>query len=53
MSELEILYKEAMERLEWLESEFKRRPSDVINGRILELNNIIIKIQQVLISKIK
>lgn len=53
MSELKILYKEAMERLEWLESELKRRPSDIIEGRILELNNIIIKIQQILISDIR
>lgn len=50
MSELKILYEETMERLEWLESESK---SDVINGRILELNNIIIRIQQMLISNIK
>lgn len=50
MNELKILYKEAMERLEWLESLDK---SDIIEGRILELNNIIIKIQQILISDIK
>ena len=44
------LYKEMMERLKFLESKPK---SQIIEGRILELSNCIVRIQQILIKDIK
>ena len=44
------LYKEMMERLKFPES---LKKSQIIEGRILELSNCIVRIQQMLIKDIK
>lgn len=50
MIKMRELYREMMERLEFLESQPQ---SQIIDGRILELNNCILRVQQMLISDIK
>lgn len=47
---MESLYKELLERLKHLEEEREQTP--IIQGRIAEINLVIIRIQQILLDKI-